>query len=358
MALLTLSSPHTINNHSTQGLMLQVCIATIPGMMALTYLFGWGSLIQVFLCIVLALCCEAIILKLRNNPVLFFLKDCSEIVTGLLLGLSIPPIAPWWISVIGISFAIIIGKQLYGGLGFNPFNPAMLGYVLLLISFPVEMTSWLAPQSLNSNNEANLLTTLQTIFLQEAPSTGIDSFTMATPLDSLKTLARQTTEANQALAQMPQFIQHGGILFADAWYLVNLSFLAGGLVLLYRGVVGWHTPAGIFIGLGACALIGYLINPQLGNPFFHLLSGATCFAAFFIATDPVSSPTSNRGRLVYGVAIGAIVFIIRAKGGYPDAFAFAVLLLNLAAPTIDHYTRPRVYGHKGATKGLKQGTLK
>ena len=359
MALLHLTSPQTGTANTTQRIMLEVCLATGLGLGVMIWHFGWGSLVQVIWAMSVALVAEALVLKFRHKPLSFYLKDGSALVTGLLLGLSIPPIAPWWIGFIGVSFAIIVGKQLYGGLGFNPFNPAMLGYVLLLISFPVPMTAWLSAESMGTELQPslhpNLLEASWIIFFGQLPNDfSIDAFTMATPLDALKTAARQGQDFSQIIQQETSLTLSGGVLLGKAWTSINIAFLAGGIFLLLRGVMPWHTPAGVFLGLGGCALCGYWVNPSQGNVLFHLFSGATCLGAFFIATDPVSGASSNLGRFIFGFLVGIIVYLIRIWGGYPDAFAFAVLLMNLSAPTIDYYTRPRVYGHATSQTGLMQ----
>ena len=148
MALLKLTSPHAHAAQNTAAVMRLVLLATVPGLLALTVFFGWGPLINILLAAAVAVACEALVMRLRRRPVMFYLSDCSALVTAVLLGLALPPLAPWWVVVIGTGFAILIAKHLYGGLGYNPFNPAMVGYVVLLISFPVQMTAWPAPLEL------------------------------------------------------------------------------------------------------------------------------------------------------------------------------------------------------------------
>ncbi|WP_372866575.1 RnfABCDGE type electron transport complex subunit D, partial [Pseudomonas sp.] len=272
----------------------------------------------------------------------FFLKDYSALVTAVLLALALPAYSPWWLTLIATGFAIVFGKQLYGGLGQNPFNPAMLGYVVVLISFPVEMTSWPALHSVG------LLDGLQHIFgLAALP----DGWTQATALDVIK--INKSLTMDELWAQNPAFGRFGGAA-AEA---VNLAFLAGGLYLLYKRVFTWHAPVGMLASLALMSLLFWhgSGSDSNGSPLFHLLTGATMLGAFFIVTDPVSGATSNRGRLIFGAGVGVLVYVIRAWGGYPDAVAFAVLLMNLAAPTIDYYTRPRTYGHRKPTRGLNLG---
>ncbi len=342
MALPRITSPHAKGGNRTQQVMQQVLLATLPGVLALNWLFGFGTLINLVWASVCALGFEAAILALRQRPIEVFLKDYSALVTAVLLALALPPYSPWWLTLIATGFAIVFGKQLFGGLGQNPFNPAMLGYVVVLISFPLEMTSWPAPQKFGP-----LDSLLHVFGIAALP----DGWTQATALDVLKN--NQSLTIAELWAQSPAFGHFG----AAAMEAVNLAFLAGGLYLLYKRLFSWHAPVGM---LAALALMSLLFwngsgSDSNGSPLFHLLSGATMLGAFFIVTDPVSGATSNLGRLIFGIGVGVLVYVIRAWGGYPDGVAFAVLLMNLAAPTIDYYTRPRTYGHSKPTRGLKMG---
>ena len=323
-----------------------VSFGLLPGMLAEIYFLGWGVIINLVMCALYAISAEALVLKLRRRPIKQTLADNSALLTGLLMALAIPPILPWWMSLIGVWFAIIIAKQLYGGMGFNPFNPAMVGYVLLLISFPIEMTAWLPSREI-ATQLPNLMDSLQLTFLTTT-SDGIslqafralaDGYTMATPLDESKTafsLGLMTSEIMRDSNFSPNI---------DGWIWINISFLFGGIFLLVNRLIHWHIPVSMLLGILVTASLLSLIDDQLFlPPWVHLLTGATMLGAFFIATDPVSASTTAKGRLIYGALIGFFVIIIRVFGGYPDAVAFSVLLLNIAVPTIDHYTKPRVYG--------------
>ena len=350
------TSPHKHVTDSVTRVMLRVIYALIPGLVAYVWFFGWGVVINMSIAIIVALSCEAAVLAVRNYPIIPFLTDCSALVTAILLSMAIPPLAPWWVTVIGTAFAIIVAKHLYGGLGYNPFNPAMVGYVMLLISFPVEMTIWLPPIS-TSQAHLGFVDTLMYIFSHHLPS-GItfDALTEATPLDSLKShLAQGNTVAeirqqlgmqadvSEILSVSPIFGYIGGL----GWEWIGGGFLAGGLWLIYKKVISWQIPTAMLGGLFVIALLFSIINPDLyASPIFHMFSGATMLGAFFIATDPVTASTTPRGRLVYGVGIGILVYVIRTWGGYPDAIAFAVLLMNMTVPVIDYYFKPRVFGHK------------
>ncbi|WP_299734192.1 electron transport complex subunit RsxD [uncultured Endozoicomonas sp.] len=340
------TSPHTLGQNSTQRVMALVIMATVPALVAQTIFFGWGTLINVIWCSLIAMGCEALVMTLRKRPVSFYLKDYSALVTGLLLGLALPPFAPFWISLVAVSFAMIIAKHLYGGLGQNPFNPAMVGYVLVLISFPQEMTSWLPPLGVEGYNNS-LSDALFTIF-PFGQGIEVDAISTATVLDVMR--ENKSLTMDELWAANPVFDGFAG----RGWMWVNLAYLAGGVFLIWRKVFTWHAPVGMLAAIAVMAFLfwGGTGSDSHGSPVFHLLSGATMLGAFFIITDPVSGATSNRGRLIFGAGVGIMVYVIRAWGGYPDGVAFATLLMNMAAPTIDYYTQPRTYGHNKANKGL------
>jgi len=337
MRLFTIaSSPFIRSTSQTNRLMLSVILALIPGIWAQWYFFGWGNLVQLSLACVAALSAEAIILILRQRDVTRTLADNSALLTAMLLGVSIPSLAPWWVIVIGTLFAIVIAKQLYGGLGQNLFNPAMVGYVVLLISFPVQMTAWSS-----ALNYPDLSSTLSIIFFSQ--DSGLtDAFTAATPLDVIKNQLSLGFTSSEILSKAP-FGEFAGI----GWQWVNLGFAIGGLFLLSQRVISFHLCFSFLASLLLFSSIGALINPDSSvNAIVHLFSGATMLGAFFIITDPVTAATSNRGRIYYGILIALLVYIVRTWGAYPDALAFAVLIANMSAPLIDKFTQPRTYGHQ------------
>ncbi len=347
MAFKIASSPHVSTSLHTNTVMKRVALCLIPGIAVQSYYFGFGTLVQILLAVSVAYLAEAAVMKLRNKNIKAALSDNSALVTACLLAVAIPPLAPWWLIVIGTLFAIVIVKQLYGGLGNNVFNPAMAAYVLLLISFPVQMTSWVAPQTI-AMNHASLLTSVQTIFeinqsfAAEYFRLGIDGIAMATPLDTLKTDLSMGLTTTESLAK-PIFSG----MAAEGWFWVNLAYLIGGLVMLKLKVIRWHISVAIIASLFLCASFSFLVSPDtFVSPLMHLFSGGTMLAAFFIATDPVTAATSPKGRLIFGAIIGVLIYLIRTFGGYPDAVAFAVLLANMCAPFIDYYVRPRSYGHR------------
>lgn len=344
------SSPYTHNQRQTSRIMMLVLIAALPGIATQLWFFGWGTLFQIILAAVSALAAEAAVLQLRKQPIAAILKDNSALLTGLLLAVSIPPLAPWWMVVLGTVFAVIIAKQLYGGLGQNPFNPAMIGYVVLLISFPVQMTSWLPPHDIAAT-APGLLDALQVIFTGHTASggdmntlrMGIDGISQATPLDTFKT----SLHAGHAVEQIMQSPIYSGMLAGAGWQWVNIAWLIGGVWLLWQKAIRWHIPVSFLVTLAVCSTLGWAFaGDSLASPQLHLLSGATMLGAFFILTDPVTASTTNRGRLIFGALAGLLVWLIRSFGGYPDGVAFAVLLANITVPLIDYYTRPRVYGHR------------
>ncbi len=321
MAVKKVKLPNKLQTLSTSVIMLWVLAACIPGLIALTVFFGWGTLINIILLCVWALLFEALVLVLRKRSLSHYLKDYSALVTAVLLGLCIPPTSPWWLSLTGIFFAIVIAKHLYGGLGQNLFNPAMVAYAVLLIAFPLEMTNWIIPLGLEQD---------------------LDAYTGATALDLFRN-ERGGMLVSEFWSQNSAF----GALSGVGWEWVNGGFLLGGLLLLYKRIIGWQIPVAM---LGSLLLMSALFydggsSVSGGSPFMHLFGGGTMLGAFFIATDPVTASTTPRGRLIYGALIGIMTYIIRVWGAYPDGIAFAVLLGNFAAPFIDYYSQPKPSQH-------------
>jgi len=336
----THEAPHMPPQTTVAMVMLRVLYALVPGVLAYAWFFGPGILIQIILAIFFALLFESLMLRWRDRPLKLFITDYSAVVTAVLFALCIPPLAPWWISCIAMLFAIVFAKHLYGGLGHNIFNPAMVGYVVVLISFPQSMTAWLPPLSL-SEHSLDLGESLITIFTGQIPLPGgWDAVTQATPLDTLKTSA----DSGRMLSEIRNssiFGDYGGV----GWEWIANWFALGGFFLLYKRVINWHVPVAFIGSVILLSLPFWMADPD-NNPFplQHVFSGAIVLAAFFIATDPVSGCVSNKGRLIFGAGVGIITLVIRRWGGYPDGVAFAVLLMNMAAPLIDRYTRPRMYG--------------
>ncbi len=311
--LVVSSSPHIRSEETVQRIMLDVIIALLPAAVASVYFFGIGALMVMLVSIGAAVAAEAAIQKIRNKPVT--INDGSAVITGLLLALTLPPSLPLWMAVAGAVVAIGIGKQVYGGLGCNPFNPALVGRAFLIVSFPVQMTTWTSP--LDGVTCATLL--------------GIkilDGVTCATPLGLLKMEGVKTGYMELFLGNV------GGSLGETSALLLIL----GGAYLIYRGVIDWRIPVSY---LGTVAVLTLVLGH---DPLFHLLAGGLMLGAFFMATDMVTTPLTRLGRIIFGIGAGVLVVIIRLYGGYPEGVLFSILLMNIFTPVIDKFIQPRIYG--------------
>ena len=338
MSLSVHTAPHLAHTRSVRFVMGMVLVALLPAVAMHLYFFGPGVVLQFFVAAGSGLFCEAIALQLRRKPIWMFLSDGSVLVTAMLLALSMPPLAPWWLIASATAFAVLLGKQVYGGLGLNPFNPAMLGYAVLLVSFPKPMTSWLPAVGIEP---LSLSATAHAVFTGRLPETlSVDLLSGASPLAAIKSglSLRHTMEE---IFSQPIF----GELAGRGWEWISLALLLGGVFMLALRIIRWQIPVSMLAGLGVSAIVMNWVDPgRHADVVFHLLSGATMLGAFFIATDPVTAATSERGRLVYGAGIGVLTYVIRDFGNYHDGLAFAVLLMNLAVPLIDKFTIPRIYG--------------
>jgi electron transport complex protein RnfD len=340
------SSPFITTPTSVSQIMLRVLIALIPGIALYVWYFGPAILVSITLASVTALATEAVMLKLRNRPLKPFLSDNTALLTAWLLALSIPALAPWWMVVVGTAFAIAISKHLYGGLGNNPFNPAMIGYAVLIISFPVHMTHWITPHPVGHTG-LDFADQLNYIFNGVLPAgLTLDAVTMATPLDTLKTQLHLGLSVDE-IRDMPIF----GRLAGKGSEMVAAGFAIGGVYLLATRIISWHLPVAYLGSLFITAEIFHLVDPaHYVTPLFHWFSGAAMLGAFFILTDPVTSPTTPNGKLIFAVGAGVLTYLIRVFGGFPDGMAFATLLMNICVPLIDAWTQPKVFGKKGAGK--------
>lgn len=336
-----ITSPFFNRPTKTSAIMLRVMLALLPAVAAYVYAYGIGVLVQIVLATATALAAEAAVLTLRKLPLKPFLSDLSAVLTAWLLALSIPPLAPWWLIVVGTLFAIVIAKHLYGGLGNNLFNPAMVGFAVLIVSFPAWMSQWPAPLGL-PQPDLSAADQLQRIF-GALTGPAWDAVASATPLDTLKTQVHKGVEIGVALKQ-PVFGLLGG--YQSEW--IALATLLGGVYLYFSRMVPWQIPLGFLGGLaltaGAFQLGGYA---GAASPWFHLTTGGAMLGAFFILTDPVTGPTTPRGRLIFAACAGLLTYLIRVFGAYPDGVAFSVLIMNMAVPFIDRYTQPPVFGRKG-----------
>ena len=331
------ASTHVLKtNTSVTRVMLLVLACLLPGILAYAWQFGWGILINLVWASALALGLEALILKWRRYPVKPFLLDGSAVVTAWLLVLSLPPLAPWWLTLVGVLFAIGVAKHLYGGLGQNIFNPAMVGFAVLIISFPVQMTQWSAPLSLASH-APGLHESFAIIFGGDK----LDAIAMATPLDTVRTGLLQQHTLDEIHAASTIFGVIGGV--GSEW--IAAAYLLGGIALWALRIIPWQVPVAFLAGVWLTA--GFLHWADAGRyaaPWFQFAMPSTMLAAFFIATDPVSGATTPKGRIIFGLGAGFLTVIIRAFGGYPDGVAFSILLMNICAPLIDAWTQPRVFG--------------
>jgi len=341
-----LSSPFIAQPSSVSQIMLRVLLALIPGIALYVWYFGPAILVSITLASITALATEAAMLKLRDRPIKPFISDNTALLTAWLLALSIPPLAPWWLVVVGTAFAIAVSKHLYGGLGSNPFNPAMIGYAVLIISFPVHMTHWLTPHAL-SGVDLTFVDQLNYMFMGKLPANlTLDAITMATALDTMKTQLHLGLSVTD-IRDMPIY----GRLAGKGSEMVAIGFAIGGLYLIFTRIISWHLPVAYLAALFATAGLFHLVDPQhYVTPLFHWFSGAAMIGAFFILTDPVTSPTTTKGKIIFAVGAGILTYLIRAFGGFPDGMAFATLLMNICVPLIDAYTQPKVFGKKGTGK--------
>jgi electron transport complex protein RnfD len=330
------ASAHILRPNSVTRVMLLVLACLLPGVFTYAWQFGWGILINLVWASLLALAIETIALKLRAFPVKPFLLDGSAIVTAWLLALSLPPLAPWWLMLVGMIFAIGVAKHLYGGLGQNIFNPAMVGFAVLIISFPVQMTQWSAPLEL-ATQSLSLSDSFSAIF----GGTQLDAVVMATPLDSVRTGLLQQHTLEEIRAPSHIFGSIGGV--GGEW--IAAAWLVGGIALWALRIIPWQVPVAFLVGVWLTAgFLHWADVERYAAPWFMLAMPSTMLGAFFIATDPVSGATTPKGRIIFGLGAGFLAVVIRVFGGYPDGVAFAILLMNLCAPLIDVWTQPRVFG--------------
>jgi RnfABCDGE-type electron transport complex D subunit len=326
-----------------------VLLALTPATLFGFWLYGWPAVNLWAVALIAAIAGEAFVVRMQGRKVRPVIMDGSGILTAWLLALSLPPYAPWWIAVLGSLFAVIIGKQVFGGLGQNVFNPAMAARVMLLISFPLEMTIWVAP-----SQAPGLIESLRITFFSQP----IDGMASASLLGHVKTEFTRGVTLDQALAghYVPLDMLWGsraGSLGETAAVLL----LLGGLFLIARRIITWHAPFAMLLGVAAPALLFNTIDANhYAGPMVHLLSGGLMLGAFFIITDPVTSPNTALGQFIFGLSCGLLTWIIRTWGGYPEGVAFAVLLMNAATPIIDTYIKPRIYGRdrKGAALAVKK----
>lgn len=342
--LTPVSGPHTHAPVSLQKIMFTVMLALAPATGYGIYLYGWPALNLFIITIVSAMLVEALCLYIGKRPMKQGLGDGSGILSAWLVALTLPPWAPWWIAVVASICAILLGKQVFGGVGQNVFNPAMLARVIILISFPVQMTTWVNPQPMFSEMDPGFQAGLNVTFNNE--SIDWDSISTASPLGYVKTELTLDRTIAPIMTETPDWHQSlQGVTAGSLGESSAALILLGGLFLLVKRIISWHAPLAMLATVAVTAALFHQSNPDIyAPPQFHLLNGALMLAAFFIITDPVTSPNTAKGQIVFGIGCGALVFIIRTWGSYPEAVGFAVLLMNCFTPLIDHYMRPRVYG--------------
>ena len=337
------TAPHDRVSNSVSRIMLTVVATLIPATLYGFWLYGWPAIDLWLVTVSSALFGEAICIRLMGRKALPTLLDGSALLTGWLLAMSLPPWAPWWIGVMGGLFATVLGKQVFGGLGFNLFNPAMVARVFLLISFPVQMTVWIAPLPITAATAPGFHDALVILFngipnLDAVSSASLLSFAkteLSRGIDIMHSLAAASAPGNSLIGA------RAGSLGETA----SLLIAGGGLVLLFCGIITWHIPVAMAAGIAIPAAIAHAADPaRYLDVTTHLLSGGATLGCFFIATDYVTSPNTKIGQLVFAAGCGLLTYVIRTWGGYPEGVAFAVLLMNALTPVIDRYIRPRILG--------------
>ena len=318
------SSPHTHSGASVKAIMLDVIIAMLPLTGAAIYLFGWNAIRLLLVCVISCVATEAACRKAmgRNAGI----DDLSAVVTGMLLAFNLPPALPSWMAVTGSVIAIALAKQVFGGIGYNPFNPALIARVALLISFPVAMTTW-SP------------------WIMAAPAAGIDALTSATPLGAFKSaidFGQTVPYLTNSTTFMQFFVGHQNGCIGE---VSSLAILLGGLYLLFRRCISWQIPAFYLGSVAVLSTIIWAVAPDKNlPPHLHLVTGGLMLGAFFMATDMVTTPVTRKGMAVFGAGCGILTVLIRVWGGYPEGVSFAILLMNAVTPLINRATRPRVFG--------------
>lgn len=330
------SSPHIKSAHTTSAIMWNVVLALIPAWAFGIYYFGQRALWLTLLAVISAVATEALIQAFRKVPIT--ITDGSAVITGMLLAFNLPPGVPWWLVVVGSFVGISIGKQVFGGLGYNPLNPALVGRAFLMASWPVHMTTdWIRPRG--------------------GSLSGVEAITTATPLNAFK-LARKTLldpeSATEKIQQAQKTIEslYGGwqnFFFGNIGGCIGevaaIAILIGGLYLIIRGFADWRIPLGY---IGGIALFGWLFNGASGfasgNILFSIFTGGVFLGAFFMATDMVTSPITKSGRWIFGLGGALIATFIRRWGGYPEGVCYSILIMNILTPIIDRHTKPKVFG--------------
>ena len=307
MALIITNPPHLKSKVNTPFLMKQVIIALLPAVVASIYFFGIRAVMLIANCTLSAIITERIVLLLGKRP--STISDYSAAVTGLLLALTLPPSLPWYAATLGSIVAIGVGKHIFGGLGANIFNPALIGRAFLMAAYPKMLTTFIKPGS-------------------------VDAISSATPL-ALRKFSQVITPASTLF-----FGKVSGSLGETS----AICLIIGGLYLLIRKVAGWRIPLSLLLTTTITSAIFSLLNPNWGSVWFHLFGGGLLLGAFFMATDPVTTPTTKRGRYIFGIGCGVLIMIIRYFSGLPEGSMYSILFMNALTPLINRYTKPRRFG--------------
>jgi Na+-translocating ferredoxin:NAD+ oxidoreductase subunit D len=365
------NAPHDLSISATGCIMRTVILTLVPAFFACMYFYGWGIFITLLICLTSCLTTEGIILKLRNHNINRLWRDSSAMVTAVLLSFTLPPLLPWYLSVIGCIFAIAIVKHTFGGLGQNIFNPAMGGFIFLLVSSPLAMTDYVNAVPGNWNNltitrassiifnvdKENVIKQTQqdTIaYIADLHNLGelsviADGFTGSTFLVDAKHEQPEHNVENYTTTHMNSILTYNFL----AHLITGLCFIIGGIYLIFKQIIDYRIPLGFIGTVLIVSTISHSLDPQsFLPPFYHIVFGATIFGSFYILTDPVTAISKPAGAYIFSITIGIIFIVIRNFGGYPDAVAFSVLLGNAVAPLISILTKRREFG-----AGSKSGAL-
>lgn len=350
------AAPFTHAPVNVSKTMFMVLAALVPSTLFNLWMFGWPAIFLFLVTVGACVACEVICVRLSGGSADSAIGDGSVLITGWLLAISLPPWAPWWIGVVAAVFAVALAKHAFGGLGQNVFNPAMVGRVVVLVSFPVQMTAWVAPKPLFTEGAPGFVESLRLTFGRDI---SLDAISQASPLGFVKTELARGIGADQSVGVGPSMVDlilgfHPGSMGEAAIPLV----LAGGLFLMWKRIISWHIPVSTLGTLFLMGTVFHAVDPgRFTNGVFHLVVGASFLGAFFIATDYVTSPVSKKGQLVFGIGVGLLTWLIRTFAGYPEGMAFAVLLMNSLTPIIDQHFRPRAFGRtsKGEPLPVKGG---
>ncbi|MDN3643946.1 RnfABCDGE type electron transport complex subunit D [Lutimonas halocynthiae] len=325
------ASPHVHSDKTSKKVMYDVLYALIPAFMVSIYVFGLSALIMTSVAVISCIAFEYLIQKFLLKTTIT-ITDGSALITGILLAFNLPSTLPLWMVIIGSLVAIGVAKMSFGGLGFNIFNPALVGRVFLLVSFPVQMTSWPTPVE-NNTSLFDAVTGETTLgIIKEGLMYGE---TMSTLSDKIPSM-------------MDLFL---GITSGSAGEMSGLALIIGGIYLLIRRVITWHIPVTILATMAAFTGIFWLVNPEMfANPLIHILSGGAILGAFYMATDLVTSPMTKKGMVIFAIGIAVITVVIRLYGAYPEGISFAILIMNAFVPLINTYFKPRRFGSKITAK--------